>query len=104
MKVYLTVLFRDIIGQKEVKQQLVEMVQHNRLSHALLFIGKEGNGALPLAICFAQYISSLPKDKPDPGASLFGEAEVEVKLPGTPEAADAWMEKQPSFSMATELV
>lgn len=32
------------------------MVQHNRLSHALLFLGKEGGGALSLALAFAQYI------------------------------------------------
>ncbi|HYC28811.1 MAG TPA: hypothetical protein VEB42_08345, partial [Chitinophagaceae bacterium] len=53
-------LFKDIIGQNEVKQHLAEMVEHNRLSHALLFLGKEGSGALPLAIAFAQYIVSLP--------------------------------------------
>jgi hypothetical protein len=41
-------LFKDIIGQQEVKQHLIELVQHNRLSHALLFLGKEGSGALPL--------------------------------------------------------
>jgi DNA polymerase III subunit delta' len=49
-------LFKDIIGQDEVKLQLQEMVRHNRLSHALLFLGKEGSGALPLAIAFANYI------------------------------------------------
>jgi DNA polymerase-3 subunit delta' len=49
-------LFQDIIGQSEVKSHLVEMVHHNRLSHALLFLGKEGSGALPLAIAFANYI------------------------------------------------
>ena len=32
------------------------MVQHNRLSHALLFLGKEGGGALSLALAFAQYV------------------------------------------------
>ena len=48
--------FEKIIGQKETKEQLVQMVQHNRLSHALLFLGKEGSGALSLAIAFAQYI------------------------------------------------
>ena len=42
--------------QKETKQQLVQMVQHNRLSHALLFLGKEGVGALPLAFGLAQYV------------------------------------------------
>ena len=51
-------LFKDIIGQHEVKQHLIEMVQQNRLSHALLFLGKEGSGALPLAIAFA---NSLPQ-------------------------------------------
>ena len=51
-------LFKDIIGQQEVKEQLIELVQHNRLSHALLFIGKEGSGALPLALTFAQYVGT----------------------------------------------
>jgi DNA polymerase-3 subunit delta' len=48
--------FKDVIGQQDVKKHLAEMVSHNRLSHALLFTGKEGSGALPLAIAFAQYI------------------------------------------------
>ena len=50
-------MFINVIGQHHVKQQLVEMVQHNRLSHALLFLGKEGNGSLQLAIALAQYIT-----------------------------------------------
>lgn len=70
--------FRDIIGQKDLKQQLVQLYQQNRLGHALLFLGKEGNGSLALAIAFAQYlvcekvhgISSAPA-----AASLFGEPE-----------------------------
>lgn len=32
------------------------MVEQNRLSHALLFLGKEGSGALALALAFAQYV------------------------------------------------
>lgn len=48
--------FKDTIGQPDIKQQLTELVQHNRLSHALLFLGKEGSGALSLAIAFAQYL------------------------------------------------
>jgi len=69
--------FKEIIGQTEVKQQLVELVQHNRLSHALLFLGKEGNGSLQLAIALAQYLTcekANPK-KQIPGShiSLFGE-------------------------------
>lgn len=48
--------FADIIGQKEVKTQLQDLYNQNRLSHALLFLGKEGSGALPLALAFTQYI------------------------------------------------
>ena len=48
--------FKNVIGQKAIKEQLVHMAQHNRLSHALLFLGKEGNGSLSLAMAFAQYI------------------------------------------------
>lgn len=49
-------LFQEVIGQSEIKGHLQEMVQNNRISHALLFLGKEGSGALPLALAFAQYI------------------------------------------------
>ncbi len=56
--------FKDVIGQQEVKQHLAEMVEHNRLSHALLFLGKEGSGALPLALAFTQYVVSLPQAAP----------------------------------------
>ncbi len=57
-------LFKDVIGHEQVKQHLTEMVQQDRLSHALLFLGKEGSGALPLALAFAQYIVSLPQPSP----------------------------------------
>lgn len=66
--------FSNIIGQHEVIQQLKDMVDHNRLSHALLFIGKEGSGALPLALAFSTYVvSQSEKQKPVATASLFGE-------------------------------
>ncbi len=48
--------FSEIINQREVKQKLIELIRHNRLSHALLFLSNEGSGALPLAIAFAQYL------------------------------------------------
>ena len=48
--------FTSVIGQAPVKQHLVELVHGNRLSHALLFLGPEGSGALPLALAFAQYV------------------------------------------------
>jgi DNA polymerase-3 subunit delta' len=49
-------LFKDIIGQEEVKKRLVHSVQENRVSHAQLFLGTEGSGALPLAVAYTQYI------------------------------------------------
>ena len=48
--------FQEVIGQTEVKDQLVKMVKQNRLSHALLFLGKEGSGALSLALAFSQFV------------------------------------------------
>jgi len=65
-------LFSEVIGQEPLKKQLVQMVQHQRLSHALLFVGPEGSGALPLAIAFAQYIVSLPNTKGSDAGDLFG--------------------------------
>ena len=49
-------LFSEVIGHPELKAVLANMVKQNRLSHALLFLGKEGSGALPLAMAFAQYV------------------------------------------------
>jgi DNA polymerase-3 subunit delta' len=77
--------FSEIIGQSEVKQQLVELVQHNRLSHALLFLGKEGNGSLQLAIALAQYLTcekvnpkkqSRSSSGSNSDISLFGEEPI----------------------------
>jgi DNA polymerase III subunit delta' len=80
--------FKDVIGQEAVKQQLVELVQQNRLSHALLFLGREGNGSLALAIALAQYISCKPAitDTTDlfAGPSLFGD-EPAIKTEPEPE-------------------
>ena len=74
--------FAGIIGQQAVKQQLAELVQHNRLSHALLFLGKEGSGSLSLALAFAQYIvcTSNPPEG-GLGPSLFGGTEPVSKKP-----------------------
>lgn len=48
--------FKDVIGQFQLKKELVGLLDENRLAHALLFLGKEGSGALPLAQAFAQYL------------------------------------------------
>jgi len=67
--------FKDVIGQTEVKQHLREMVDQNRLSHALIFLGKEGSGALPLALAFSTYLIEQSEKNAKPSTtSLFGEA------------------------------
>ncbi len=76
--------FSNIIGQQHTISQLKEMVDHNRLSHALLFIGKEGSGALPLALAFSTYVvTQSEKNKPVvTTASLFGEEPVAASSHG----------------------
>ena len=67
--------FKDVIGHSEVKQHLREMVDQNRLSHALIFLGKEGSGALPLALAFSTYLIEQSEKNAKPiTTSLFGEA------------------------------
>lgn len=65
--------FSDVIGQEDVRRQLVNMVEHQRVSHALLFLGNEGSGGLALAAAFAQYLL-CEKVRISQGPSLFGEA------------------------------
>ncbi|SDN80855.1 DNA polymerase-3 subunit delta' [Pedobacter steynii] len=57
--------FKDIIGQEQIKAQLVQTVAENRVSHAQLFLSSEGSGALPMAIAYAQYINCLDKQGDD---------------------------------------
>jgi len=57
--------FTDVLGQENIKKQLVSMVQNNRLSHALLFHGKSGIGKKALALAFAQYIVCENKQNGD---------------------------------------
>jgi len=48
--------FNKVIGQQQVKDAMVQAVADGRISHAQLFLGPEGNGALPLAIAYIQYL------------------------------------------------
>lgn len=50
-------LFKDIIGQEEVKVRLINSTKKGIVPHAQLFCGPEGVGKLPLAIAYAQYLN-----------------------------------------------
>lgn len=66
--------FENVIGQQPAKKHLIDLVQQNRLSHALLFLGKEGSGNLAIALAFAQYIvCTSAKNEKSKQAGLFGE-------------------------------
>ena len=48
--------FADIIGQEELKRHLVRSIDAGRVSHAQLFAGSAGTGALALAVAYVQYL------------------------------------------------
>jgi DNA polymerase-3 subunit delta' len=58
-------LFSNIIGQENIRQQLIQAVQQNRLSHAMLLLAPEGAGGLPLALAFTQYLVCENKQEHD---------------------------------------
>lgn len=49
--------FKEIIGQNIVKKQLIQSAKANKVSQAMLFLGAEGSGTLPMALAFAQYLN-----------------------------------------------
>ena len=48
--------FADITGQEDLKRHLVQSVDAGRVSHAQLFTGQAGAGALALAVAYVQYL------------------------------------------------
>ena len=48
--------FAQVIGHNDVKKRLIHSAKENRVSHALLFLGPEGTGGLPMAVAFALYL------------------------------------------------
>ncbi|HMG66030.1 MAG TPA: hypothetical protein VK588_00030 [Chitinophagaceae bacterium] len=76
--------FENVIGQGAIKKHLIDLVLNNRLSHALLFLGKEGSGSLPMALAFSQYIvCTSAKAAQVESPALFGE-----EIPSPPFAQD----------------
>lgn len=58
-------LFREIIGQDNIKNKLLTLASSGRISHGLMLLAPEGSGALPLAIAFARYINCTNKSETD---------------------------------------
>ena len=88
----------------------MHMIRQNRLSHALLFLGKEGSGALSLARAFAQFTvcervngKSTGKKQAAVEVSLFGEPEP-VSPPTEPENLTDSCGECPACKKANQLV
>ncbi len=58
-------LFKDIVGQEATKTRLLNMLQDDRVPHALMFTGPEGSGNLPAAFAFIQYLFCKQKTATD---------------------------------------
>ena len=67
-------LAKEVIGQKDVWARLMQMVEEERIPHAMLFCGPKGCGKMATALAFASY--------------LMGERDVD-DLPSGTELTDA---------------
>ena len=54
---------QEVIGQRDVWQRLMAMVEENRLPHALMFCGPEGCGKMAVALVFASYLLGEKDDE-----------------------------------------
>jgi DNA polymerase III subunit delta' len=48
--------FSSVVGHSNTKQYLISLVKQQRMPHAMIISGSKGNGALAMAIAYAQYI------------------------------------------------
>ena len=58
-------LFKEIIGQQEVKDKLLRLVRDDRTPHAMMLFGPEGSGKLALAVALVQYLACNSRQKDD---------------------------------------
>ena len=57
--------FGDIIGQKEIKARLLNLVREDRLPHALMLFGPPGSGKRSLALALVSYLSCSDRQEND---------------------------------------
>ncbi|MBR4925978.1 MAG: DNA polymerase III subunit delta [Prevotella sp.] len=48
--------FKEVIGQEEAQQRLIQMVREGRVPHAMMLCGPMGSGKMALALAFASYL------------------------------------------------
>jgi DNA polymerase III subunit delta' len=57
--------FKEVIGQDLAKKGLLNLWHSDKLPHALMLIGKEGTGGLPMALALSQFIFCEDKQAND---------------------------------------
>ncbi len=57
--------FRDVIGQEELKRQLIKNAERGLVPHAQLFCGEEGAGGFQLALAYARYLNCSERTSED---------------------------------------
>ncbi|MDR1402750.1 MAG: DNA polymerase III subunit delta [Tannerellaceae bacterium] len=57
--------FKDIIGQENIKRQLIVSAQKHFVPHAQLFYEQGGAGAYPLALAYARYLNCWERSETD---------------------------------------
>jgi DNA polymerase III subunit delta' len=49
-------LFNEVVGQIDLKSRMIEEINSGKMSHAQLFLGKNGYGNLALALAYTQFL------------------------------------------------
>ncbi len=73
-------LFSEVIGQQKPKAVFKQMVRHDRVPHALMFLSTPGSGGLALALALAQYLLCEQKDGKDDACGVCSHCRKSTKL------------------------
>ena len=57
--------FKEVIGQEEIKRQLIQSAKDGYIPHARLLSGPEGVGKFALALAYARYLSCSNRNEED---------------------------------------
>lgn len=71
----------DIVGQENVKKELIDSIDQGRISHAQLFVGKLGHGSMPLALAYAKEIIFRENDKSAQKVDSLNHLDLHLSFP-----------------------
>ena len=57
--------FKDVVGQEDLKKKIIYLIQQGKMPHAVMLLGTDGSGGLPMALAMAQYIQCTNKTDVD---------------------------------------